>query len=614
MRGTPMIERTFMQADTAQTTLEASTTRGTGYARLAVGLLQGALLYLLYMASKDKAWPATDPYLFMPLLMGGVLLPVLLISSLGHLAGRKVAAWLACAALVVVVLAVHDTWRSAGTHLIGPEYAGRFPSPALALFTAAFFFIAHALVMAGVQEGRRLASYAAYFETAWKLCIQCLFSLLFVGVLWLTLWLGSGLFMLVKLHFLKELLQQPWFGVPVTCFAFACAMHITDVRPAIVRGIRTLLLVLLSWLLPVTVLILGGFLCMLPFTGLDALWKTGHAASLLLAADALLIVLINAAYQNGEVEQTVARAVRLSARVAAMLLLPVTAIAVYALYLRVGEYGWSADRITAAACLLVASCYALGYLLAARQQGAWLRTLSMTNVGAAWLVLAVLLALFTPIADPARISVNSQLARLERGVVKAADFDYGYLRFEGARYGRAALERMKTASSGPEAAAIRAGATEALAKDYRRMAPYIKAGGDIAANLTVWPKGARLPESFPLSGWKPVESAGAYAPLCLTRPGRACDAFVLDLTGDGKPEVMLVGAERENGSAVLTETDGKWTFLGHLPYDAPGCVPLLEKLRAGHFEAVLPPMRDLQVGGSRIPIREYDIMPKPICR
>jgi hypothetical protein len=614
MRGTPMIERTFMQADTAQTTLEASTTRGTGYARLAVGLLQGALLYLLYMASKDKAWPATEPYLFMPLLMGGVLLPVLLISSLGHLAGRKVAAWLACAALVVVVLAVHDTWRSAGTHLIGPEYAGRFPSPTLALFTAAFFFIAHALVMAGVQEGRRLASYAAYFETAWKLCIQCLFSLLFVGVLWLTLWLGSGLFMLVKLHFLKELLQQPWFGVPVTCFAFACAMHITDVRPAIVRGIRTLLLVLLSWLLPVTVLILGGFLCMLPFTGLDALWKTGHAASLLLTADALLIVLINAAYQNGEVEQTVARAVRLSARVAAMLLLPVTAIAVYALYLRVGEYGWSADRITAAACLLVASCYALGYLLAARQQGAWLRTLSMTNVGAAWLVLAVLLALFTPIADPARISVNSQLARLERGVVKAADFDYGYLRFEGARYGRAALERMKTASSGPEAAAIRAGATEALAKDYRRMAPYIKAGGDIAANLTVWPKGARLPESFPLSGWKPVESAGAYAPLCLTRPGRACDAFVLDLTGDGKPEVMLVGAERENGSAVLTETDGKWTFLGHLPYDAPGCVPLLEKLRAGQFEAVLPPMRDLQVGGSRIPIREYDIMPKPICR
>jgi hypothetical protein len=89
---------------------------------------------------------------------------------------------------------------------------------------------------------------------------------------------------------------------------------------------------------------------------------------------------------------------------------------------------------------------------------------------------------------------------------------------------------------------------------------------------------------------------------------------VLDLTGDGKPEVMLVGAERENGSAVLTETDGKWTFLGHLPYDAPGCVPLLEKLRAGQFEAVLPPMRDLQVGGSRIPIREYDIMPKPICR
>jgi hypothetical protein len=38
---------------------------------------------------------------------------------------------------------------------------------------------------------------------------------------------------------------------------------------------------------------------------------------------------------------------------------------------------------------------------------------------AAFLVLAVLLALFTPIADPARIGVSSQMARLEKGKTKA---------------------------------------------------------------------------------------------------------------------------------------------------------------------------------------------------
>eukprot|EP01032_Pedospumella_encystans_P000177 gene177-195_t len=71
--------------------------------------------------------------------------------------------------------------------------------------------------------------------------------------------LGSGLFMLVKLDFLKLLLREAWCNAPVLCFAFACAMHITDVRPAIVRGIRTLLLVLMSWLLPVTVALLAGW-------------------------------------------------------------------------------------------------------------------------------------------------------------------------------------------------------------------------------------------------------------------------------------------------------------------------------------------------------------------
>jgi len=87
------------------------------------------------------------------------------------------------------------------------------------------------------------------------------------GITWLVLTLGAQLFELVKLAFLTKLMRESWFAIPVTAFAFACAMHLTDVRPAIVRGIRSLLLVLLSWLLPVAVLLIGGFLATLPFTG-----------------------------------------------------------------------------------------------------------------------------------------------------------------------------------------------------------------------------------------------------------------------------------------------------------------------------------------------------------
>src|SRR5690606_33754989 len=188
------------------------------------------------------------------------------------------------------------------------------------------------------------------------------------GVLWLILWLGSALFMLVKLDFLRHLLTRPWFSVTVTAFAFAVALHVTDVRPGIVRGIRGLLLVLMSWLLPVATLIVGGFVVSLPFVGLEPLWATRHATSVLLGATAVLILLINATFQGGELGPRIVRVLRIVARIACLLLLPMVAIAIYSLSLRVQQYGWTADRVIAAASLLVAACYACGYLWAAAQR------------------------------------------------------------------------------------------------------------------------------------------------------------------------------------------------------------------------------------------------------
>jgi hypothetical protein len=605
-----------VQADSTQTVLEATTSRGNGYLRLSVGLLQGGLLYLLHRAASGDAWPATEPLLFIPLLMAAVLLPILLISSLGHIGGRRLALWMAAAAAVVVAFGLHDAWRAGGgAAIIASGKAARYPSALVSVFSAAFFCIAHSLVMAGVQEGRRLAGYAAYFETAWKLFIQAAFSVLFVGALWAMLNLGSGLFMLLKLEFLKRLLREAWFNAPVLCFAFACAMHITDVRPAIVRGIRTLLLVLMSWLLPVTVLLLAGFLGSLPFTGLETLWNTRHATSVLLSAAATLVVLINAAYQNGEVEGTVARVVRWSARVGALMLLPLAAIAVYALSLRVGDYGWSSDRLIAAACLLVAACYAVGYAYAALQRGPWLHTLSITNVGAAWLVLAVLLALFTPIADPARLSVNSQMARLERGAVKADKFDYDYLKFEGARYGRAALERLQSAT-GADAVLKRAGATAALRKEHRwqKAGEAALSGAEIALNLTVWPKGASLPKGFSDAGWGRLHAAGADVPLCLYQQGAHCDAVVTDMTGDGQPDVLVIGTAPHIGSSLLALRDGTWMVAGRLPYTLSGCESLLGKLKAGRVTTVAKALPDLEVDGVRIPVESPERLHMQACR
>jgi len=377
------------------------------------------------------------------------------------------------------------------------------------------------------------------------------------------------------------------------------------VRPAIVRGIRTLLLVLLSWILPVAALIVDGFLVTLIFTGLYHLWQTRFAATLLLGSDALLVVLINAAFQSGEAAD-VAPLVRLSARVAAVLLLPLTAIAMYALALRVGHYGWTSERVIAAACLLVASCYAAGYAWAACRPGAWLAAIAKVNRATAFVILALLLALFTPLADPARLSVNDQMARLDSGKVSASKFDFTYLKFEGARYGRAALEQLRTRTQGADAARVRKSAGLALQQDSRQQNDLATVADiDVAANLAVWPTGAALPEEFLSQDWR-VGTRRYQLPTCLTQRGVGCDAFVMDINLDGEAEVLVMQAGQL--PVVLgSGPDGKWRLVGTLPFGAASCAPLVRELKAGQFQLIAPRAQDLQIAGQRVTINASEM-------
>ncbi len=509
---------------------------------------------------------------------------------------RPLLLWVGTAAALIAAFALYDAWRMEGAGLPQPAPRAIEPSPQLCAFLAAGFFIAHALVLAGAQEGRRIARYTTYFEIAWKLGVQLAFSALFVGVTWLVLHLGAQLFLLVKLDFLSRAIGKSWFAIPVTTLAFACAMHLIDVRPAIVRGIRNLLLVLLSWILPILTLLVGGFLASLLLTGLEPLWATRRAAAVLLGAAAAFVVLVNAAWQNGEVQ--VARPVALAARIAALLLVPVVALAIYALALRVDEHGWTDDRVIAAACMLVASCYASGYAAAALRRG-WLAGLAGVNIAAAFVVLGVLALLFSPLGDPDRLSTNDQLARLRSGTVTPGKFDVGYLHFDAGRYGRAALVRLE-AEAPPQAAILRPRIAAVRKQVYRHHDKALRDPPVLAENLRAWPAGTRLPDSFMKMDWSQV---GDELPDCLRRRGGMCEAFLLDLGASEAPEVVLLGQAMEN--AVLHETsDGAWRVVGTLPPRLANCAPLQQALREGRFRAVPPAWGDIEIAGQRLPVRQ----------
>jgi hypothetical protein len=573
--------------------------------RAVVGLAQGAALYLLYHAAEAKIWPAMDGQVFAPLVLTAVFVPTLAVSGLGNLRLRTFVIWTAAAAVIVAALGAYDVFHDpAGMSAAGPG-PGRVPSFPLWLAMAAGLFIAQALVVSGDEDRAWIAQYLRYFDVAWKQAVQAVLAGAFVGALWILLFLGAALFRLIEIRFFEELLRKPWFWIPVTALAFTVGIHVTDVQAGIVRGVRTLKLTLLSWLLPLIALIAIGFLAALLFTGLDPLWATRRATSLVLLTAAALIVLINAAYQEGGArERRVAVVLRVAGVGAAVALTPLVVIAAYAVLLRVTQYGWTPERIVATACVVVAGCYAVGYGLAAVISRPWLQWVEMTNVIASAVILAVILALFSPVADPMRIAVADQVARLEAGRIPVEQFDFAFLRFHGGRYGTAALERLRNKEGGPDAARIaeKVNAVLAAKSQYDARASVERpTPEERAASITVaYPKDQPLPAGFVQQDWNAPPDRSLH-PRCLTAHEK-CEAVMLDLDGDGVPEILL--AVRSYGAFfAYKETGGTWKFIGIL--DNSACNGVKEELLAGRVELAMPEFKDVKAGGGTLQLRPY---------
>ena len=76
-------------------------------------------------------------------------------------------------------------------------------------------------------------------------------------------------------------------------------------------------------------------------------------------------------------------------------LLPLAAVALYGLGLRVGQYGWTIPRVWALYCGGLLALYALGYAAALRPAGFY-GTLATTNLVAAFATLVLLALVHTP--------------------------------------------------------------------------------------------------------------------------------------------------------------------------------------------------------------------------
>jgi hypothetical protein len=552
--------------------------------------------------------------------MVALFVPLLLAQALGNVRVLSLILWSLAATAVVAGFATYDIWHCWPTEYVWAAHSDLprlLPAFATFFFAVAFLFIGQALVVSGDTDRKFIAAYHTDFDVAWKQGLQFALAAVFVGLFWLLLWLGAALFKLINLDFLEKLIEHRWFAIPVTTLAIAAALHIADVRAVLVRGARSLVLALLSWLLLLIVVIAAGFLVSLFGTGLEPLWKTRMATSLLLTAAAALIILINAAYQDGDAERKPLRLLRLAGSLGGVMLLPIVALAGYAVYLRIAQYGWTADRISVVACVTVASAYAIGYAIAAVWPKTWFKPVELWNFAVALLVLAVIAALFSPLVDPMRIGVASQVARLETGKIAPEKFDFWYLRHQGGRFGKVALERLAKSQN----SYTRQAASNAL----RSWNPYNPPDRPVTPQsvrdlVRVFPIGKRLPQSFASENWIAV-FGDSSVPNCLknaTGVDSHCVALFTDLDGDGSDEVLLflpsdIVDETWWNAELLKYSGEHWQRIGDIG-SQQHCKGDYAALLAGRFKVVppegLPP--DLLVNGHRVVANRAFV--KPDCK
>src|SRR5690606_28657797 len=296
-----------------------------------------------------------------------------------------------------------------------------------------------------------------------------------------------------------------WFAWDFTGAAFGTGIAILQEFQSALAAARRLTFALFRFLGAALALAGVLFLCALPFTGLEPLWATRHAASI-----ALWVCLLTLLFANGGVRSRLERSPKRFWRILmmpALVLLPVYGgIALHALYLRIAQYGMPPDRRYALILAVVATLFALVYagtVVVARER--WTEAVAQVNPWLALFAGIVAFVMHLPPLEAFGWSARSQAAILRDGRIAADAFDFGFLKFRLGAPGRLALADLaeSPAAQRPEIAAAlaRLDDIDSLADWWALHNGPARPGveADIASlreTVAVYPAGAEIPEGL----------------------------------------------------------------------------------------------------------------------
>ncbi len=206
--------------------------------------------------------------------------------------------------------------------------------------------------------------------------------------------------------------------------------------------------------------------------------------------------------------------------------------------------------------------------------------------------LALLVLSHTPVLDPWRISVESQMARYESGAQKA-DLMSLYMLQHAGRRGQAALNELRHNPAFMADKENRQALRDLLDSDST------VADDDLRDAITL-AAGAQAPAE---SWWQWVSKEDTYSVRgCLYEKG-SCVVAALDLNHDGQNEVLLCSSDTRSCSVTMRE-NGQWRQAGW-SQEIPGSLTrekFDKALRENQIKGKEKTWQDVEIGGVRIPI------------
>jgi len=444
------------------------------------------------------------------------------------------------------------------------------------------------------ESGKPVFPYPELFRHSWNNFFIAGTGCLFAGIFWGLISLWVALFNMLGVSFFEKVFFSfPFVSITLSAmFGFGIALG--KESQMVINTLLRVTLAIFRALMPLLAFIALLFLATLPFTGLQPLWNTKSASPLLLGVLLLVILFINALFQDGSGPRPYPGWLRRGVE-GMLLVMPVFAgLTFYAIGLRISQYGLTPERFYVVLFAFITGLYGIGYAIGVvRQSGAWMGLMRPVNVGMSLLVAALALLVHTPVLDPLAWSAQSQYRRLVRGRVDAGLFDYGALRFQLGRAGHARLEALSRLGDHPQAEIIRR-EVERVRKAVSYYASKKIPPIPLADRLNVFTPSGSLPDGL-------VEALLDLYRYYLDECMKKGDCVVFSINVDNDPELEYAFVTSgEVYSIYLYDRDKelRWRRRGELRFQGgkrPLRAAMIEAIKKSKMKTVQPEYRDLKI-------------------